>query len=48
MTSRHRTYQTHFTERLPSNDKDHMRRFLKNLRTWGLVPEVVVTDGSNL
>jgi transposase-like protein len=30
------------------NDKDHMRRFLKNLRTWGLVPEVVVTDGSNL
>ena len=31
-----------------SNDKDHMRRFLKNLRTWGLVPEVVVTDGSNL
>src|SRR4051794_8393905 len=31
-----------------SNDKDHMRRFLKNLRAWGLVPEVVVTDGSNL
>src|SRR5512142_3581575 len=30
------------------NDSDHMRRFLKNLRTWGLVPEVVVTDGSNL
>ena len=31
-----------------SNDQDHMRRFLKNLKTWGLVPEVVVTDGSNL
>src|SRR3954471_88252 len=30
------------------NDQDHMRRFLKNLRTWGLDPEVVVTDGSNL
>jgi Transposase len=30
------------------NDHDHMRRFLKNLKTWGLVPEVVVTDGSNL
>ncbi len=30
------------------NDQDHMRRFLKNLRTWGLIPTVVVTDGSNL
>jgi transposase-like protein len=30
------------------NDQDHMRRFLKNLRTWGLDPAVVVTDGSNL
>jgi transposase-like protein len=30
------------------NDQDHMRRFLKNLKTWGLEPEVVVTDGSNL
>jgi hypothetical protein len=30
------------------NDQDHMWRFLKNLKTWGLVPEVVVTDGSNL
>ena len=20
------------------NDQDHMRRFLKNLRTWGLIP----------
>src|SRR3954469_2993277 len=30
------------------NDSDHMRRFLKNLKAWGLVPEVVVTDGSNL
>ena len=25
-----------------------MLRFLKNLRTWGLQPKVVVTDGSNL
>src|SRR3954470_10468646 len=31
-----------------SNDQAHMRRFLGNLRTWGLEPEVVVTDGSNL
>ena len=31
-----------------SNDKDPMRRFLKNLKAWGLVPEVVITDGSNL
>jgi transposase-like protein len=30
------------------NDADHMRRFLKNLKTWGLEPKVVVTDGSNL
>ena len=30
------------------NDQVHMRRFLKNLKTWGLNPEVVVTDGSNL
>jgi transposase-like protein len=30
------------------NDSDHMRRFLRNLKTWGLAPEVVVTDGSNL
>lgn len=30
------------------NDQDHMRRFLKNLATWRLVPQVVVTDGSNL
>lgn len=30
------------------NDQDHMRRFLKNLKTWGLQPQVVVTDGSNL
>jgi transposase-like protein len=30
------------------NDSDHMRRFLKNLKAWGLSPEVVVTDGSNL
>ena len=31
-----------------ANDRDHMRRFLGNLKAWGLVPEVVVTDGSNL
>jgi Transposase len=30
------------------NDADHMRRFLRNLKTWGLMPWVVVTDGSNL
>jgi transposase-like protein len=30
------------------NDQAHMRRFLKNLATWGLVPRVVVTDGSSL
>jgi transposase-like protein len=31
-----------------ANDQDHMRRFLQNLKNWGLVPKVVVTDGSNL
>jgi hypothetical protein len=31
-----------------ANDQDHMRRFLGNLKTWGLAPKVVVTDGSNL
>ncbi len=31
-----------------ANDQPHMRRFLGNLKTWGLTPEVVVTDGSNL
>ena len=31
-----------------ANDQDHMRRFLNNLKTWGLRPQVVVTDGSNL
>jgi hypothetical protein len=31
-----------------ANDQDHMRRFLANLKTWGLTPHVVVTDGSNL
>jgi hypothetical protein len=30
------------------NDHDHMRRFLKNLQNWGVQPEVVVTDGSEL
>jgi hypothetical protein len=31
-----------------ANDQDHMRRFLGNLKNWGLVPQVLVTDGSNL
>ena len=31
-----------------SNDQDHMRRFLGNLKNWKLTPRVVVTDGSNL
>jgi hypothetical protein len=31
-----------------ANDKEHMRRFLCNLARWGLRPEVVVSDGSNL
>ncbi len=30
------------------NDRAHMERFLGNLKTWGLTPRVVVTDGSNL
>ena len=31
-----------------SNDQDHMPRFLKNLKNWGVEPEVVVTEGSGL
>ena len=31
-----------------ANDQDHMRRFLKNLKNWGLMPRVVITDDSNL
>lgn len=31
-----------------ANDRDHMRRFLSNLKTHGFSPQVVVTDGSNL
>jgi hypothetical protein len=31
-----------------ANDQDHLRRFLGNLANWGFVPQVVVTDGSNL
>jgi len=31
-----------------ANDKDHMRRFLRNLAHWGLRPKVVVSDGSQL
>jgi transposase-like protein len=30
------------------NDQLHMRRFLKNLKNWGVNPKVVVTDGSSL
>src|SRR5204862_2276220 len=31
-----------------SNDQEHMDRFLRNLARWGLRPQVVVSDGSNL
>jgi hypothetical protein len=31
-----------------ANDQGHMRRFLGNLKNWGLDPKVVVSDGSNL
>ena len=31
-----------------ANDQDHLRRFLRNLAGWGLRPQVVVSDGSNL
>ena len=31
-----------------ANDKEHMRRFLNNLKNHGFLPHVVVTDGSNL
>lgn len=31
-----------------ANDQDHMRRFLVNLKSWGFLPQVVITDGSNL
>ncbi len=30
------------------NDQPHMRRFLANLKRSGLMPEVVITDGSEL
>src|SRR6202049_4469780 len=30
------------------NDEPHMRRFLNNLKSWGLLPRVVISDGSNL
>jgi hypothetical protein len=30
------------------NDQDHLRRFLSGLRSWGLLPRVVVTDRSDL
>jgi hypothetical protein len=31
-----------------ANDQEHMRGFLKNLKNWGLMPRVVIGDGSNL
>ena len=31
-----------------ANDKDHMGRFLKNLKNWGLALKVAITDGSSL
>lgn len=31
-----------------ANDQEHMGRFLRHLARWGLKPEVVVSDGSNL
>jgi transposase-like protein len=31
-----------------ANDHDHMRRFLRNLKNWGLEPQTIITDGSNL
>ena len=31
-----------------ANDQDHMRRFLLGLRSHGLLPRTVITDGSNL
>jgi hypothetical protein len=31
-----------------ANDQDHMHRFLRNLKTWNLMPRVVITDDSNL
>jgi len=31
-----------------ANDRGHMRRFLGNLKTWGLEPRTIITDGSNL
>jgi len=30
------------------NDQDHLRRFLTNLKNRGVLPKVVVSDGSNL
>ena len=30
------------------NDAAHMLRFLKNLKSWGLSPQVVISDGSSL
>ena len=31
-----------------NNDQPHMERLLHNLKNWGFMPRVVITDGSNL
>jgi Transposase len=31
-----------------AHDQDHMRRFLQDLKTWGLEPKAVLTDGADL
>jgi transposase len=31
-----------------ANDQDHLRRFLRMLRDWGIQPTQVISDGSNL
>jgi len=31
-----------------ANDHDHMRRSLQDLKSWGLRPRTIITDGSNL
>lgn len=31
-----------------ANDQDHMRRFLLMLKAWGFLPQLVISDGSNL
>ena len=31
-----------------ANDQEHLRRFLGMLKSWGFLPQVVISDGSNL